>query len=289
MPSLKNNVQKIKEKSNVVAHSSTSNSVIETLARIGYVARGAIYFVIGLTALLFASGNGGKTTDPQGAIATIGNQPAGRIFLWIVLFGVICYSLWGFIRAIFNPLHAEHNTKGIAERIGYFFSAIAYALLVLPTYALITGGAKPASGGVQDTQIQHFVALVLDWSFGQLLVGFVGIIVVIIGIYQLYQGIKPGFDKNLILAKLNPSQVIWIKRLGRFGVMSRGLVVAIIGIFLIISAYTSNSSQTKGFDSALISILKQPYGPWLLGIIAIGLIALGIYSLCVSMFYRLRK
>lgn len=132
MPSLKNNVQKIKEKSNVVAHSSTSNSVIETLARIGYVARGAIYFVIGLTALLFASGNGGKTTDPQGAIATIGNQPAGRIFLWIVLFGVICYSLWGFIRAIFNPLHAEHNTKGIAERIGYFFSAIAYALLVRP-------------------------------------------------------------------------------------------------------------------------------------------------------------
>jgi hypothetical protein len=81
----------------------------------------------------------------------------------------------------------------------------------------------------------------------------------------------------------------WVKRLGRFGIIARGIIFVLVGIFLIVAAYTANSSQAKGFDGVLMSLMHQPYGSWLMGGIALGLIAMGIYSLFVALFLRLRE
>jgi len=284
-----NKTDKIKKTSKKVAHNATFNPIVEIMARLGYAARGLIYFVMGLLALLLAFQKGGKTTDQQGAIATIGAQLEGRILLWLVLIGLICYSVWGLIRAVLNPLHKDNDTKGRAERAGYLFSGIAYALLALPTYALITGGAKPALNGEQGVQTQEYVAKILAMPIGQLLVGMVGMIVILVGVFQIYQGITPNFQRELHLVNLTPSKAKWIKSLGRAGTIARGIIFALIGIFLIAAAYTANSNQAKGFDSTLMSILHVPYGRFLMGSIALGLIALGIYSLFVGLFFRLRK
>lgn len=265
------------------------NKTFETLARIGYAARGVIYFVIGLLAVLLAFGFGGKTTDQQGAISMIGTQPAGRILLWLVLLGLVSYSLWGLIRAIFNPFHQGHDAKGYALRIGYLASAIAYALLVLPTYALISGGTQPAQNGAQQDQIQQYTAKILAMPFGQWLVGIIGVIVIAVGLIQIFQGFSKGFDRQVYLTKLNPAQLRRVRFLGRFGTIARGIVFALIGLFIVTAAYTANSQQVKGFDSTLTSILQQPYGRWLMGAVALGLISLGLYSLCLAIFFRLKK
>ncbi len=284
-----NRMGKIKETGKKTAHSATFYSIVEIIARLGYAARGVIYFIMGLLALLLAFGFGGKTTDQQGAIATIGRQPEGRILLWLVLIGLVCYSLWGLVRAVLNPLHEDHDTKGFAERVGYLFSAIAYALLALPTYALITGGARPATNGTQQDQIQNYVAKILTIPFGQWLVGIVGVLVILVGLFQVYKGIIPDFKQQLYLVKLTPIQEKWVNNLGRLGAIARGIIFALIGVFLIVAAFTANSKQAKGFDSTLTSILNQPYGHWLMGSIALGLIALGVYSLLAALFFRLRK
>src|SRR5665648_717049 len=164
---------KINGSGSLTSNHAALNRTFETLARIGYAARGMIYFVIGLVAVLMAFGYGGKTTDQQGAISMIGTQPAGRILLWLVLIGLVCYSLWGLIRAIFNPFHQGHDAKGFALRIGYLVSAAAYAMLVMPTYALISGGAKPAQNGAQQWLFQQYIAKILVMSYGQLLVGII--------------------------------------------------------------------------------------------------------------------
>jgi len=265
------------------------NKTSETLARIGYAARGIIYIVIGVLAVLLAFGFGGKTTDQQGAISMIGTQPAGRILLWLVLIGLVCYSLWGLIRAVFNPFHQGHDAKGFALRIGYLVSAIAYALLVMPTYALISGGAQPAQNGAQQGQIQQYIAKILVMPFGQMLVGIIGIIVIAVGLIQFFQGFSAGFERKIHLDKLNPSQLRKVRFLGRFGTIARGIVFALIGLFIVFAAYTANSKQVKGFDSTLTTILQQPYGGWLMGAVALGLISLGMYSLCLSIFFRLKK
>lgn len=273
----------------LTSNNGALNKTFETLARLGYAARGIIYFVIGLLAFLLAFGYGGKTTDQQGAISVIGTQPAGRILLWLVLIGLVCYSLWGLIRVIFNPFHLGHDAKGFAVRIGYLVSATAYGLLVIPTYALISGGAQPTQSGAQQGQIQQYADQILVMPFGQLLVGIIGIILILVGLMQFFQGLSSGFDRRIHLTKLNPVQLRRVRFLGRLGAIARGIVFALIGFFIVMAAYTANSQQIKGFDSTLTYIVQQPYGGWLMGVVALGLISLGLYSLCMAIFFRLKK
>ena len=108
MNSQKNLNSKVYDSVSKTAKNIPLNKTVEGLARFGYATRGLIYFVIGFLTILLAFGYGGKTTDQQGAIATIGKQPFGRLLLWLVLIGLVCYSLWGLIRAILNPLHEAH-------------------------------------------------------------------------------------------------------------------------------------------------------------------------------------
>ena len=133
------------------------------------------------------------------------------------------------------------------------------------------------------------IAKILVMPLGQWLVGIIGIIVLLVGLIQFFQGFNPGFERKIHLDKLNPAQLRRVRFLGRFGTIARGIVFALIGLFIVMAAYTANSQQVKGFDSTLTSILQQPYGRWLLGAIALGLISLGLYSLCLAIFFRLKK
>ncbi|MGV8983278.1 DUF1206 domain-containing protein [Clostridium sp.] len=282
-------IKKLKKASKNVAHNDTFNSTAEFMARVGFAARSLIFFVMGILALLLAFGSGGKTTDQQGAIAMIGKQPEGKVLLWLVLIGLICYASWGFIQVIVNPFNKENDTKGISARLGYLFGAISYSFLAIPTYALLTGGAKPAHTGKQAAQTQNYVAKILDMPLGQWLVVVVALIVISVGIFQVCKGFMPLFGRHLDLIKLNTYQLKWVKGFGRYGTISQGFVITLVGAFLVIAAYTSNSNEAKGFDSALMSLIHQPYGRWLIGIIALGLISLGLYALFIALFFRLKK
>jgi len=64
----------------------------------------------------------------------------------------------------------------------------------------------------------------------------------------------------------------------RFGLAARGVVFGIIGVFLALAAYHHNPDEARGIAGALDTLQRQPYGPWLLGVVAIGLIAYGVYE-----------
>ncbi|WP_373483035.1 DUF1206 domain-containing protein [Acetobacterium sp.] len=106
---------------------------------------------------------------------------------------------------------------------------------------------------------------------------------------QIFQGFSPGFERRIHLTKLNPVQLKRVRFLGRLGTIARGIIFALIGVFIVMAAYTANSQQIKGFDSTLTYILQQPYGGFLMAVIALGLISLGLYSLCMSIFFRLKN
>jgi Domain of Unknown Function (DUF1206) len=122
------------------------NPLMESLTRLGYVVRGLIYITIGLLALNVVLGKGGSLASPQAAIATIGKQPAGMMLLWVILVGIIAYTLWGVIRAVFDPLGKGDDAKGLLARFGFLVSAFGYAILIWPRYGYITGKSQTASG-----------------------------------------------------------------------------------------------------------------------------------------------
>jgi Domain of Unknown Function (DUF1206) len=86
---------------------------------------------------------------------------------------------------------------------------------------------------------------------------------------------------------MSQAEQTWAVRLGRLGIAARGIVFGIIGLFLIQAAKQSDASQAKGFGEALASLEQQPFGPWVLGLVALGLIAYGIYSVVEARYRRI--
>ena len=67
----------------------------------------------------------------------------------------------------------------------------------------------------------------------------------------------------------------------------RGIVFVTAGIFLVVAAAEAKPQQAKGIDSALRALAGTLLGPWLLVLVAIGLIMFGVFSCCEAKWMRL--
>jgi len=259
--------------------------LMETLARVGYGVRGLLYIMMGFLALQVALGKGGAPTDMKGAIAAIGKQPGGMVFLWVILIGLVSYSLWGVVRAVFDPLHKGSDMKGLLARGGFLFSAASYALLIPGTYGLVSGSGSASSSGATQQSLSKIMAS----PMGHWVIGLIGLAVIAGGVHQIIEGFNNSFDKQFQPYAMNAQEVKIATQLGRFGTATRGFIFALIGVLMCLAVYQSSSNQIIGIDTVLKTILSQPFGIWLLGLVAVGLIAFGIYSMLSAAWFRLKR
>jgi hypothetical protein len=91
---------------------------IEGLARIGYMAKGAVYVVIGFLALREALGIGGETTGPSSAFRSIGSQPFGSIVVALLATGLAGYAVWKLVQGVMDPDEKGSDAHGTLRRVG---------------------------------------------------------------------------------------------------------------------------------------------------------------------------
>jgi len=248
---------------------------VERLARFGYASKGVVYGIVGLLAAQAAFGTGGRTTDTRGALQTLLTQPFGKLLLALVAIGLIGYVLWRFVQAIKDPENKGTDAKGLAQRIGYAINGLIYASLAVSAVRLIQGsGSSSNSNSTED-----WTGRLLSQPFGQWLVGTIGVFIIGLGFYQFYKAFTAKFKRKLNLTELSDTERKWVMAICRFGLLARGVVFCIIGWFLIQAATQFDASAAGGLDEALQTLAQQPYGSWLLGIVALGLVAYGIYLL----------
>ena len=251
-----------------------ANPWVERLERFGYIARGVVYAIIGVLALQLALGTGGKTTTQSGAIAMLGSQSFGKILLILMVVGLASYALWGFVRAIFDPLHRGNDSKGIVARIGFAFSGLSYGVLVIPPLqSLMNRGGSQTAANPADISVMLF-----NLPFGKWLVVGLGLVWIAVGLGQLYTAYKRDFEKDFQFNKMSATERTWATRLGQIGYAARGIVFAVVGTIIVQAGLTHNPSQAQGFDTALLKLAQAPNGTLLLGGVALGLIAFGIFS-----------
>ena len=256
---------------------------IERLARFGYASNGAVYFLVGLLAVQAAFGPGGNKTGTEGALVTLVQQPFGQVLLGLLAFGLVSYAMWRFVEAINDPENKGNDIKGIATRLSYVANGLAYAALAWTAIQIIMGSGGGSSGNAK----QDWTARLLNQPFGQWLVGTIGAGVIAFGCYYLYRAFTAKFRRKLNLSELGSVGREWVVAICRFGLAARSIVFFLIGWFVIEAAYMARASQVGGLDEALETLAEQPYGPWLLLIVALGLMSYGIYMVVQARYRRL--
>jgi hypothetical protein len=116
------------------------------------------------------------------------------------------------------------------------------------------------------------------------LVAGIGLVVAGVGLREPYQAYKARFLKYLKLDEMGERERKWTERWGRLGITARGIVLGVVGTFLIRAALEYDPQEARGLGSTLQILAQQPLGPWLLGSVALGLIAYGLFMLSVARY-----
>ena len=253
----------------------------EVLSRGGFVARGLIYAIIGLFAFKVAVSDTGKLTDQQGAIKTVGNQPFGEVLLVLLAIGLGGYAVWRLFRAALG--RGPEDADNTVERLGGLGSGLVYGGLCIATIKVLSGSSTSGSSSNPDKA----TAGVFDWPAGRALVVVGGLVLLGIGAYQLVKGLRQTFLEELKTEQMSVGMQTWITWIGTVGHVARATVFGLAGWFLLKAAYEYDAKEAVGLDGALTKILRADYGPWLLGLVAAGLLAFGAYSLSEARYRRI--
>jgi hypothetical protein len=265
------------------ARRAASNPWLGLLQRFGYVVRGVLYGVMGLLALGVAFGVGGQATDQKGSLVVLVGNPLGKPILIAAVIGLAAYSLWGFVRAAFDPLHRGHSAGGVADRLGFLWSGFSYAALAVFALQFMAAGQTGAQG---DTT-PRMVASVLAQPAGGFLTVLGGLIAIASGLGQFVEAWRARFRKDLKRAEMSRDERQLVEWLGRSGLVARGITFTLVGGFLLDAGIHQDAGRAHGFGGAFTFLLAQPYGRLLVGLLALGFIALGLHSFACARWMRL--
>ncbi len=215
-------------------------------------------------------------------MALIANAPFGRLALVVIAAGLLGYALWKFVQAIYGRGPEGGGDPEVTDRIGNAAGGVAYLIFCGVAIRVIAGSAGNSSG-----QTKHAAAGVLGWPGGQVLVGIAGVAMIAISAYQAFDAARVNFADDLKSEEMNDAEYRLFIALGLTGLIARSLVFGLVGYFLLRAAIDFDPANAVGVNGALGAVYGEPYGPWLLGAVAAGLLTFAGFSLMEARYRRL--
>jgi hypothetical protein len=249
-------------------------------ARLGLLAKGVSYAIVGLLAIQIPLGLGGETSDRQGAMRTVAHKPFGEALLLALAVGLAAYALWRLAQGFLDRDEEGTGLKGLAKRISYVARAAVYGFLSFVAIALVVGLGSSGRDETEET------ARVLDVPLGRWLVGAAGLGFLTAGAYNAYRSLTTKFRKRLREHQLAEDVRGWVIAVGVVGHAARAVVFGLIGIFLVRAAWQYDPNEAIGVDGALRKLAQQTYGELWLGLVAAGLIAYALYCFVEARYRR---
>ena len=252
------------------------------LARAGLGARSIIYMLIAyLTVDIALHGGSPAPADSNGALNEVGREPAGPAILFIIAIGLMGYALWRLVSAVPATDLKDHAW---AKRLGLAACGSVYLVLCAQAVALAVGSGRTNSASSNPSPI---AATVLRLPGGPLYVGLCAAGIVGGGLALLIWGWAHDYAQILDRSLMTRRMYGIARATGIIGDTVRGLLIVLIGVYLVASAVTDNPKKVKGLDQALQALAHKPFGVWLLSVAAAGLFSFGLYSAVEARYRRL--
>ena len=244
--------------------------------RAGYAGRGLVYVVVaGIS--LYAIWRGGQAQSTSSALGWLEATTWGGVLLFLIFVGMLAYALWRVVDAIWDLEDYGRDGEGAIARTGLVVSGLVHLGIGILAFSLLFGG-----GGDQGSSIPRYVGTVMQWPGGRWIVGLAGLIIIAAGGFYVHKGWTEKYREHL---RGNRFTLRWNKAL-KAGVISQGVVVAIVGLLFTYAAIRANPSEAGGVGAAFSWLSQQAYGQVLVALICVGLLGFSLFCF-VNAAYRI--
>ncbi|WP_293905530.1 DUF1206 domain-containing protein [Phenylobacterium sp.] len=257
---------------------------LEAAARVGYLARGAVYLSVGVIALMAAMRLSPHARGALGALEAWGQWPAGLVLLWLVGLGLYAFAGWRALQAIFDVDRCGRTAQGLASRAGQAISGLAYGGLAVSVFGLMDTMTDLHHPDDQAAT-RAFVARLLDLPFGAAMVIAMGLFVLTAGAGSVARAAFGHFGHGLDCEPQTRTLAGGVARIGYFG---RGVALLPAGLLLASAGLHARASEARGLGGALELLITWPFGRTMLGLTAVGLIAFGAFAILEGWLRRIR-
>ncbi|MEV7607109.1 DUF1206 domain-containing protein [Paenarthrobacter sp. NPDC089322] len=250
------------------AEEASNSRTLRIAARAGYAVSGVFHVLIGVIAFQLAFGPSGEA-DVSGAVAQLAAQPVGPLLLWASFGACAALALWQLGNGILGYRKAADNKP--AKRLSAITQAIVFAGLAATIMSFVLGRGHNSRAAASDVTVTLMRA-----PFGILLLLGIGAAVMITGVVFAVRGFRRTFTKDLALSPHRAPRKFQLV-VGIVGYIAKGIALLLVGLLVIIATVRAQPEQSTGLDGSLRALKEQPYGPYLLAAVALGLIAYGLF------------
>jgi len=252
------------------------------LARSGYAARGVLYLIIGIFALL-AARDSSRPKDSHSSLEALFSQPFGHFLVGLVVAGLLAFAAWRVLQATRDVDHHGREFKGLVIRGGLLAGGLVNGALAFFALGLLIDGLS-SSGGSGGGQTQDLLAQLLSWKHSNLVVYLVALVPLGVGIAHFFKGWKASFEKYF---EADEEVMKYVTPVSRFGLIARGVAFVEMGVLLAISGSSYQAMHPPGLKDALNALQNLPAGGVVLMVMALGLIAFSVYSFAEAAWRRI--
>jgi hypothetical protein len=202
-----------------------------------------------------------------------------------VLLGIgLCgYAVWRFLDAFSDPDRRGLTFHGLVVRIGNAVRGAIYGALGMEAFRLARG-----LRGSTSHEAELWAARIMDWPLGVWLIGIAGAIVAMYGVSEVIDSFKQDRDELIDLTCVPRPWRSSADALSRFGVGARGVIIVVLGIFLVRSAVQHDPSEAAGTRESILEVANAISGRWILVALALGFLAYAVDQAIHSWCRRIR-
>ena len=252
-------------------------------ARVGLVAFGIVHLLIAWIALQVAWGDGGEASS-EGALHTVAKQPFGEGILWVCALGLWALSVWQVMTALWGHRAVFDDKHRAVKRLSALGRAIVYAAIGFTAARTASG----SGGKSEDAKGEGLTARLLSEPAGRALVAAIGVAILAVAVAHVHRGVSGNFTHDLKGGATSGTSGSSVMFVGRTGYVGKGAAIGIVGALFGWAALSYDPDKAGGLDDALKTVRDQPYGPYLLSLVALGLAAFGLFCFAWARYVRTR-
>ncbi|MET1059007.1 MAG: DUF1206 domain-containing protein [Nocardioides sp.] len=250
----------------------TENSEwFDKAVRFGLVVYGVVYLVLAWLGIQLAMGDHEGKATTKGAVAQLAEQPFGTFLIVLVALGMFLLVLWRLFDLFLG--HREEDGADLwKHRASDLLKALLYGSISWSAVSVLMHSGGGGSGA------KNLSSTILGLPGGQLWLTLIGLGILAYGASQIYLAWNEKYQKKLATEGKSGEAGKAYLMFGKVGYVAKGIAVGLVGVLFVYAAFTQDPEKSGTTDTALHKVLQQPFGPWLLGLLSIGIACYGLFQ-----------